>query len=144
MPTQRKSKSGTSIGRRRVPVDVPEEYGRHHGEREEVKFSASATTKAAEAKRLCGEWLAEHEARVAAMGRRGQQHETFSGNFEVWWQASFQAKQGTKGTRSQLGAACSRWTHNAVACGVCARLRLAVRLQARFQLRFRGVILESC
>ena len=66
-PTLRKSPTGTYIARGRVPADVREEYGPRYGKSLEVKFSAPATTKPADAKRLYGEWLAEHEAHVTAI-----------------------------------------------------------------------------
>ena len=67
MPSLRKNNNGAFIARVRVPKDVQEEYGRLYGKRHEAKFFAPADTKTADAKRRFGEWLAEHEARVASI-----------------------------------------------------------------------------
>ena len=67
MPQLRRSKSGAYIARGRVPSDVRDEYGRRFGKSLEVRFYAASGTKLSDAKRLYGEWLAEHEARVASI-----------------------------------------------------------------------------
>jgi integrase len=67
MPSLRRSKSGSYLARGRIPADVRAEYGRRFGKSVEAKFSAPPGTKAADAKRLYAEWLAEHEARVATI-----------------------------------------------------------------------------
>jgi hypothetical protein len=58
---------GNYRARKRLPDDVREEYWRLYGARYEAKFSAPRTTKAHEAKRRFGEWLAEVEGRIAAI-----------------------------------------------------------------------------
>jgi hypothetical protein len=59
--------NGNYRARKRLPDDVREEYGRLYGARYEAKFFAPKTTKAHEAKRLFGDWLAEVEGRIAAI-----------------------------------------------------------------------------
>ncbi len=67
MPAIRRTKSGGFSARVRIPKAVQDEYSRHHGPRHEAKFFAPAGTKETDAKRLYGEWIAEHEARVASI-----------------------------------------------------------------------------
>jgi hypothetical protein len=77
---------------------VGEEYARLYGPSLEAKFSAPASTKAHLAKQLFGEWLAEVEARIAAIRaqRTGegialsrQQARALAGEWYDWFLARF-------------------------------------------------------
>jgi integrase len=59
--------NGNYKARKRLPDDVRDEYGRLYGARYEAKFFAPKTSKAHEAKRLFGSWLAEVEGRIGAI-----------------------------------------------------------------------------
>jgi hypothetical protein len=59
--------NGNYRARKRLPDDVRAGYGRLYGARYEAKFFAPKTIKSHEAKRLFGEWVAEVEARIAAI-----------------------------------------------------------------------------
>lgn len=90
--------SGAYRARKRLPRDVGEEYARLYGPSLEAKFSAPASTKAHLAKQLFGEWLAEVEARIAAIRaqRTGegialsrQQARALAGEWYDWFLARF-------------------------------------------------------
>ena len=67
MVTLRQDTKGNFSARKRLPDDVRDEYGRRHGQRFEVKFFATASKGAGEAKRLFRDWEAEVEAKIGAI-----------------------------------------------------------------------------
>jgi hypothetical protein len=71
MPSLTRTPTGGYACRVRIPKDVRDEYGRRFGKRHEAKFHAPASTSLVDARRLYGEWLAQHEANVASI--RAQQ-----------------------------------------------------------------------
>src|SRR5262245_56005132 len=99
---------GNYKARKCLPDDVREEYGRLYGARYEAKFFAPKTTKAHEAKRLYGDWLAEVEGRIAAIraARDGSgrtltraQARTLAGDWYDWFIARHAEASGEDAER---------------------------------------------
>ena len=67
MASLTQNNNGGYGARKRLPNDVREEYGRLYGAYHEAKFYAPADTKRPETERLFHEWLAETDARIAAI-----------------------------------------------------------------------------
>src|SRR5262249_15321221 len=83
-------------GRRKLPHDVRDEYGRLYGQRYEAKFFCPASTPKHEAKRLFSEWSAEVDNRILAIrsARDGTgisltpaQARRLAGEWYEWWTA---------------------------------------------------------
>lgn len=67
MVALRRAPNGGWHARKRLPNDVREEYGRLYGRTHEELFHRPALTSPGEAKRDFSEWLADAEARIAAI-----------------------------------------------------------------------------
>ena len=67
MAALKRSKSGGFTARKGIPASVRVAYARHHAVSWEEKLSIPAGTPLYEAKRLCGEWIAEIENRIATL-----------------------------------------------------------------------------
>ena len=67
MVTPKRRPNGTYVLRKRLPDDVREAYARLYGARLEAKLTLPAGTKLSQVKQRFAEWLAEIEARIAAL-----------------------------------------------------------------------------
>ena len=63
----RRDTRGNYVARKRLPDDVKEEYGRQYGACFEAKKTRPASTERKQAERLFHEWLADVDARIAAI-----------------------------------------------------------------------------
>jgi hypothetical protein len=94
MVSLNRSRTGSYSARKRIPHDIGDEYKRLFNARHEAKFFLPAGTTAHEAKQRFNEWLAEHEARVAAIraerdgtGRSltAREARALAGEWYEWW-----------------------------------------------------------
>jgi integrase len=67
MASLRQDSRGNYVSRKRLPLDVRDEYGRLYGKRHEEKFFLPASTDRREARRQFSEWCAEVDGRIIAI-----------------------------------------------------------------------------
>jgi integrase len=96
MASLRQDNRGNYVSRKKLPVDVREEYGRLFGQRHEAKFFRSASTDRREALRQFSEWSAEVDGNIIAIraARDGTglsltptQARRLAGEWYTWWTA---------------------------------------------------------
>jgi hypothetical protein len=105
-----KSKSGAFAARKAIPQDVREQYERLFGKRREESFHKKPDASHGEAKAAHAAWLAEIEARIAAIrtGARGEgrslthkEAHALAGEWYRWYVARHEANPGKASTWSR-------------------------------------------
>jgi hypothetical protein len=72
LPKAKTTKSGASLARQVIPVDVREAYQRVYGRGWEERWRAEPGTPTAEQKRLYSAWVAEISRRIEALRAEGR------------------------------------------------------------------------
>jgi integrase len=96
MASLRQDNRGNYVSRKKLPMDVRDEYGRLFGQRHEAKFFQPASTERREAQRQFSEWSAEVDGNIIAIraARDGTglsltpvQARRLAGEWYTWWTA---------------------------------------------------------
>jgi hypothetical protein len=96
MASLRQDDRGNYVSRRKLPLDVRDEYGRLFGQRHEAKFFRHASTDRREAQRHFNEWSAEVDGNIIAIRARRDgtglaltpaEARRLAGEWYTWWAA---------------------------------------------------------
>src|SRR5262249_6515354 len=96
MASLRQDSRGNYVSRKKLPLDVRDEYGKQFGQRHEAKFFRPASTDRREAQQQFSEWSAEVDGNVIAIraARDGTglsltpaQARRLAGEWYTWWTA---------------------------------------------------------